>query len=99
MENSADDIIKEHKITKEKLEDNTFDDLYAIVNDSIGLDFAYNDLESMADAMYCLKELSDYEADDKGLWEGCKTYEEEINTRAYFTFERAIIGFIEGELE
>jgi len=99
----AQDIISDYieEIAKMLIDDGEAStDLY---NDYNNMDANISESDSYghnpSDAIEIIDELSEFEDDDSGLWEGCRDYREILSTIAHYTYTNALYAEIESIIE
>ena len=99
----AQDIISNYieEIAKMLIDDGEAStDLY---NDYNNMDANISESDSYghnpSDAIEIIDELSEFEEEDSGLWEGCSDYSEILNAKAHYTYTNALYHEIESMIE
>lgn len=99
----AQDIISNYieEIAKMLIDDGEAStDLY---NDYRNMDANISESDSYghnpSDAIEIIDELSEFEEEDSGLWEGCSDYSEILNAIAHYTYTNAVYHEIESMIE
>jgi len=103
VKTNANDIISDYieEIAKMLIDDGEAStDLY---NDYDCMDSRISESDdywrSPEEAIETIDELSEFEEDDGGLWEGCSDYSEILNAKAHYTYTNAVYHEIESMIE